>query len=376
MISRILSDSIEQNLALGRVVVIYGARQVGKTTLIKKLAHDLNINTVWWNGDAPDLRLNLPKANSTVLLTMIGEAELLIIDEAQRIENIGLILKQIIDSRPSLKIIATGSSSFDLANKINEPLTGRKWEFMMFALSTEELIQHSSQYEEQSLLHHRLIYGLYPEVVTKPGNEERILSELANDYLYKDILTWERISKPDRLERLVQAIAFQIGNQVSYHELGQISGLDFHTVERYINILEKAFVIFRLSPFSRNLRNEIKKSRKIYFYDNGIRNAVINQFQTATLRNDIGQLWENFLVSERMKKQSYAQIKYNKYFWRTQSGQEIDYIEERNAEILAFEFKWNPDKQVKFPSRFINTYQPKNSVTINPSNYMNFISEK
>lgn len=356
-----------------KVLIVFGPRQVGKTTLLKALQKELDMSTIWWNGDEPDIRNQLQDASSRLLRELIGNNKLLIIDEAQRIENIGLTLKLIKDNIPNVKVIATGSSSFDLANKINEPLTGRKWEFFLYPLSTEEMIKEQGLLDESRLLKHRLIFGYYPEVVTSLGTEVEILNQLANSYLYKDILTWEQIQKPAKLEKLVQALAFQVGQQVSLNEIAQTAGLDFHTVTRYINLLEKAYIIFQLSPFSRNLRNEIKKSRKIYFYDNGIRNAVINQFNGFDLRQDKGALWENYLMSERKKYLDYHNRRKLTFFWRNHAQQEIDYLEEVNAEIEAYEFKWSPKAKAKFSKSFTNEYHPAITKVIHKDNYLDFV---
>lgn len=355
-----------------KVLILLGPRQVGKTTLLRKMALDKS-ETLWWNGDEFDIRTLLSQPTSTQLKNLIGAKKTLVIDEAQRIENIGLCLKLIIDNLPDVKVIATGSSAFELANRINEPLTGRKWEFNMFPLSYSEMVDHNGTLEEQRLLEHRMIYGYYPDVVNNPGDEKAILNQLADSYLYKDILTWERIRKPDRLEKLVQALAFQVGNQVSYNELGKVTGLNNETVEHYIQLLEKAFVVFRLTSFSRNLRNELSKSRKIYFYDNGLRNAVIQQFNPISLRNDVGGLWENFLISERLKHCHYSELPTNSYFWRNHAQREIDLIEERNGELFAFEFKWSGKTNVKFPKSFIDAYAPKETRVIHRENFEPFI---
>ncbi|MDR9415424.1 MAG: ATP-binding protein [Gracilimonas sp.] len=373
MISRLLKEKILQRMEDEKVLIFFGPRQVGKTTLLKSIQKEIDKSTVWWNGDEPDIRNQLQDASSRLLDEFIGNNDLLIIDEAQRIENIGLILKLIKDNIPDVKVIATGSSSFDLANKINEPLTGRKWEFFLYPLSTEEMINEHGLLDESRLLKHRLVYGYYPEVVTSKGQEAEILNQLASSYLYKDILTWEQIQKPAKLEKLVQALAFQVGQQVSINEVAQTAGLDFHTVSRYIDLLEKAYIIFQLQPFSRNLKNEIKKSRKIYFYDNGIRNAVINQFNGFDLRQDKGALWENYLMSERKKFLDYHNQRKLTYFWRNHAQQEIDYLEEANAEIEAFEFKWNPNAKAKFSKSFTNEYQPKVTRIIHQDNYLDFI---
>jgi uncharacterized protein len=324
------------------------------------------------NGDEADVRALLTNVTSSQLKSFIGNANTLVIDEAQRIENIGLTLKLITDNLPT-KIVATGSSAFELANKINEPLTGRKWEYMLFPISYSEMVNHTSQLEEKRLLHTRLVYGYYPEVVTSAGKEKDILKQLANSYLYKDILTWERIQKPERLEKLAQALAFQLGNEVSYHELGQMTGLDNETVERYLLLLERAFIVFRLTTFSRNLRNELKKTRKVYFFDNGLRNALINQFNPIGLRQDVGALWENFLMSERIKHLQYNELYRNRYFWRTHTQQEIDYVEEYDGKLCAYEFKWSSKAKVRFPKSFLEAYPGTETQIITPDNFEEFV---
>jgi predicted AAA+ superfamily ATPase len=328
---------------------------------------------MWWNGDDADVRTILTNTTSTSLRALLGKSKTLVIDEAQRIDNIGLSIKLIIDQLQDVKVIATGSSAFDLANHINEPLTGRKWEYNLFPFSFGEMVEEHGLLTEKRLLHHRLVYGYYPEIVNNPGGEEIRLKQLSDSYLYKDVLIWEKIQKPDKMEKLIQALAFQVGNEVSYHELGQLSGLDNQTTEKYIDLLEKAFIVFRLGSLSRNLRNELKKSRKIYFYDNGIRNAVINQFSPAVLRQDIGALWENFVISERVKFLAYKQINCNQYFWRTHAQQEIDYIEERNGSMNAYEFKWNPKSNVKFPRTFLIAYENVETKVITPDNISEFL---
>ena len=263
--------------------------------------------------------------------------------------------------------------AIELSNKINEPLTGRKYEYFLFPVSFAEKAKHSNLLEEKRLLKHRLVYGYYPDVITNPGKEKTIIKLLSDSYLYKDILTWENIKKPDKLERLVQLLAFQVGSQVSYNELSNSAGIDNETVERYIYMLEKAFIIFRLNSFSKNLRNELKKSKKFYFYDNGIRNAVINSFNPVELRKDIGILWENFLISERMKYIHYNNIYSNKFFWRTHAQQEIDYIEERDGKLFAYEFKWNPLKKGNISKTFIKAYPDSEIKIITQDNYTDFI---
>lgn len=373
MIPRLLENNIRKRLNDNKAIILLGARQVGKTTLLNYVTANKE-NVLYWNGDDTDIREMLANPTSTRLKSYIGKNTTLIIDEAQRVKNIGICIKLIVDTIKDVKVIATGSSAFELANKINEPLTGRKWEYTMYPISFSEMVTHTDLLTEKRMLEHRLVYGYYPDVINNPGEEKEILKQLANSYLYKDILTWERIQKPDRLEKLVQAIAFQVGNLVSYNELGQMAGLDNQTVEHYVNLLEKSFIVYRLNSFSRNLRNELKKSRKIYFYDNGLRNAVINQFNPIGLRNDKGALWENFLISERLKHISYTNMFANRYFWRTSAQQEIDYIEEANGTINAFEFKYSKSaEKVKFPKTFTENYKPQKTTPITLENYTAFI---
>ena len=372
MIGRILSQNIENVLYKNKAIILLGARQTGKTTLLRQLFENKS-NTLWLNGDDSDVQNLFSHTTSTSLRAAIGNYTTVIIDEAQRIENIGLKLKLITDQIPNVQLIATGSSAFELSNRINEPLTGRKWEFQLFPLSFSEMVQYHGLLEEKRMLRHRLLYGYYPDIVVNQGDEKRILRQLSDSYLYKDILQWEGILKPDRLLTLLKALAFQIGSQVSYNELSQVCGLDPKTVEKYILLLEKVFVIFRLSSFARNMRNELKFSRKIYFYDNGIRNSLIANFNQMEMRDDKGALWENFLVSERMKKLHYNEIWSNPYFWRTKDQQKIDYIEEKDGAISAFEFKWNVKKQPKINETFQTNYNVENMQVISPDNVEEFL---
>lgn len=375
MISREIELNITQRLSDKKALVLLGPRQVGKSTLLRELSKSFTAPITWWNGDDADVRSLMATPTSSLLRSLLGKTRTLVIDEAQRIDNIGLTIKLIVDQLEDIKVIATGSSSFVLANHINEPLTGRKWEYHLFPFSFDELVQHHGLLEEKRLLSIRLVYGSYPEVVNHSGEEEIRLKQLADSYLYKDILTLDRIQKPEKMEKLVQALAFQVGSEVSYHELGQLTGLDNQTVEKYIYLLEKAFILFRLGSLSRNLRNELKKSRKFYFYDNGIRNAVINQFSPANMRQDIGALWENYIISERVKLLAYRQANFNQYFWRTHAQQEIDYIEERNGKMKAYEFKWNVKARKNFSKTFLNTYPETDTQIITPDNYIEFLTE-
>jgi len=375
MISRIVIDRLMSKMGDRKVLILYGPRQAGKTTLLNMLAEKLEGKIRWWNGDEPDHRAQLLNPTSTELRHMIGGSKYVFIDESQRIENIGLCLKFITDNIRDVKVIASGSSAFELANKINEPLTGRKWEFWLFPFSYKELSAHQDAEAERRLLHKRMIYGYYPDVVNNPGDEPDILRELSGSYLYKDVLTWERLQKPDKLERLVQALALQVGSEVSFNELGLLCGIDNETVEKYISLLEKAFIVFRLNSFSRNLRNELKKKRKVYFYDNGIRNAVISQYNQLDLRADAGQLWENFLISRRVKFTANAGMQSNKYFWRTTAQQEIDYIEESEGKLKAFEMKWNPLRNTTIPRSFIKGYPHADLKIITPDNYEELLTQ-
>jgi predicted AAA+ superfamily ATPase len=372
MIQRLLKPVIEDKLFKNKAIVIIGARQTGKTTLLKTIAANYD-KVLWINADNIEDRELFDKPSSTRLKAIVGSHKIVVIDEAQRIQDIGIKLKLITDELPEIQLIVSGSSAFELSGKINESLTGRKFELKLYPLSFTELVNHTDLFTEIKMLNHRLVYGSYPDVINNPGDEKEILQELTNSYLYKDILEWNRIKKANKIVKLLQAIAFQVGNQVSYHELGQITGLNSETVESYITLLEQSFVIFTLSSFSRNLRNELKKSKKIYFYDNGIRNTLIANYNPVELRNDTGALWENYLISERIKYTSYQKIYGNRYFWRTLTGQEIDFIEEREGKLFAYEFKWNPNKKVKTPSAFANAYPDYHFEVITPKNYESFI---
>ena len=373
MVTRAITPSIQDRLRDEKAIILLGPRQVGKSTLLRQIAPEFRQRVLEWNGDDADVRSLLSSPTASLLKRYIGAAKTLVIDEAQRIENIGLCIKLIVDQISDVKVIATGSSAFDLANRINEPLTGRKWEYHLYPFSFAEMVNHHGLLEERRLLNYRLIYGYYPEIVNNPGEEEARLKQLVSSYLYKDILTWERIQKPDKMERLVQALAFQVGSEVSFNELGRLTGLDNETTEKYIDLLEKSFIIFRLGSLSRNLRNELKKSRKFYFYDNGLRNAVINQFSPATLRQDIGGLWENFVMSERVKYLTYQEINCNQYFWRTHAQQEVDYVEERNGKMQAYEIKWNVNTKVRFPKTFLDAYPGTETHILTPQNIEEFL---
>ena len=359
MILRKIYPNLQNDLFKGKAILLFGSRQVGKTTLIEQVLEGYEDQLLLMNGDNSDDRETLANIGLTALRLVIGSKKILFIDEAQRIENIGLTIKQVTDRIKDVQVIATGSSSFDLASKINEPLTGRKYEYELYPLSFVEMVGHHGWLEEKRLLHHRLVYGYYPEVVQQQGVSDcvRTLKALTESYLYKDILAYEGMQKPQMLSKLLKALALQVGSEVSYHELGQITQSNSHTVEKYIDLLEKAYVVFRLPAYSRNVRNEIKKGKKVYFYDNGIRNAIIDTFTPLDSRLDTGALWENFLISERVKYLAYRHdFATAQYFWRTTQQQEIDYIEEVGDQLSAWEFKWNSKKRVKFPTSFIKAY--------------------
>lgn len=373
MISRTIKSHINNKLFKGKAMILFGPRQVGKTTLITSLLTDQE-KVIYLNGDEADVRTLLSNTTSARLKTIIGDNKVVFIDEAQRIENIGITLKLFTDQIKEVQVIASGSSAFELANRINEPLTGRKYEFHLYPLSFEEMASHHGLLEEKRLLKHRMIYGYYPEIVTKPGEENELLKLLADSYLYKDLLALNSINKPILLEKILKALALQIGSEVSFHELGQLVGADNQTIERYIELLEKTFVIFRLPALSRNVRNELKKSKKIYFYDNGIRNAIINNFSIVENRTDIGGLWENFVISERIKFLANNNITRDKFFWRTTQQQEIDYVEEFEGNFAAFEFKWNPKKgNMKFPKTFMDNYPVEKMLVVTPDNIEEFV---
>ena len=372
MIQRLIENNIKNDFNKGKIIVVLGARQVGKTTLFNSIIDDQG-SVLKLNCDDYDDRLDLENKTSTELKNLISNHKVVIIDEAQRVENIGLTLKIIADLKLDAQVLVTGSSSLELSSKINEPVTGRIFEYKLFPLSLSEMARHTSEREENRLLEQRMIYGLYPEIVTNPSDNKRLLTSLANNYLYRDLLSYQGIKKHDVLHKLVRALAFQIGSEVSYNELSNLLGIDKETVESYINLLEKCFVVFRLSSFSRNMRNEIKKGKKIYFYDNGIRNALISNFAPLEMRQDAGALWENFMISERIKRNAYCNDYSQLFFWRTKQQQEIDLIEEKDGRLFAYEFKWNSKKKSKLPTSFENNYSDIEFKVINRENYWEFV---
>lgn len=374
MIERLASESINKVLDKGKACIIMGARQVGKSTLLKQMFGN-RTDVLWLNGDEYDVRQMFESITSTRLRSIIGNNKIVIIDEAQRIPDIGLKLKLITDQINDVRLIATGSSSFELASKVNESLSGRKRELQMFPLTFREMTNHTSLIEELRMLPHRLVFGYYPEVAANAGDERDILKELIGSHLYKDVLELESIKKSDKIIRLLQALALQIGSQVSYNEIGRMIEFDSKTVEKYIDILEKCYIVFRLPSYARNLRNELKASRKVYFYDLGIRNALISNFNPIEMRSqsEIGGMWENFVISERMKFNAINGNDARMYFWRTQQQNEIDLIEDNVGEISAYEFKWNPKAKVQSTKTFLNAYPEASFKVVSPENIDTFL---
>ena len=373
MVSRSQIDYAKSRLFKGKALLVFGPRQVGKTTFVQNLIADLNKKTLSLNGDESDVLVLFENPNVTKLKSIIGDNEILVIDEAQRIANIGIVLKIIVDQIKSAQVIATGSSSFELANKLNEPLTGRKYEMFLYPLSFAEMVAHNGLLEEKRALENRLIYGSYPEIITNSIDAKEHIKLIANSYLYKDLFILDQVSKPVLLQKIVKALALQVGSEVNTNELSKLLQVDNKTIEKYIDLLEKAFVIFKLPALSNNVRNEIKKGRKIYFYDNGIINAVTGNFNPLAQRTDIGSLWENYIISERIKLLNIQQSEASSYFWRTTQQQEIDYIEKSTDQILACEIKWNAKSKYKIPVTFSANYTNLTSKIVSPDNYEEFL---
>jgi predicted AAA+ superfamily ATPase len=374
MIARQLEANIRAWIDQGKAIIVIGPRQVGKTTLVRQITNSLGRKTLWLTGDDPAARALLENISLARLKSVIGEQEVVVADEAQRFHNAGLTLKLITDHLPEVQLLVTGSSSLDLAAETRESLVGRKFEYRLFPLSFVEMSAHDGYLTEHSLLEHRIVYGYYPEVVkSEPPLAQKILTDLSEGLMYKDLLALDQLKKPSLLVKLLQALALQLGNEVSYHEIAQLIGADPQTVERYIDLLEQAFVLFRLPSLSRNARNEIKKGRKIYFYDNGIRKSIIRNFNPLALRQETGALWENFLLAERIKRNTYGEYFCNMYFWRTTTQQEIDYVEEYGGRLHAFEFKWQPHKPVRFPKSFLDAYPGSKTQRIDRGNFEEFV---
>lgn len=370
---RNLEKQIEKWLFKKKILIIYGPRQVGKTTLVKSLLQKHPQKSAYFNCEDLFIKQNLEIHNAEHLKKYLGTYQLIVLDEAHLVVNIGSTLKLLWDTLPNLQIIATGSSSFELSNKINEPLTGRALEFRLFPLSLAEIASQYDKFQLQTVIDNIMRFGAYPEVINADTqNAPLLVKDITNKYLFKDILEFEGIKNSDVLLKLLQALALQLGNEVSYAELGTILGISKNTVTKYVDLLEKCFVIYRLKPFSRNLRKELNKKHKIYFYDLGIRNSIINNFNEPGLRTDVGPLWENLLITERFKYNQYAQKLVNPWFWRTHDQKEIDYIEEEGGTLHGFEFKWNSDKYKK-PAEFLTAYPGSDIHLINRKNFFEFV---
>ncbi len=373
MIKREIIDSIQSYFGRKKIIVLLGARQVGKTTLLSQIESAESKKTLMLNCDNLDDAIAIEGKSTTELKSLIEPYDIVFIDEVQRVRNIGLTLKKIGDLKLATQVIVTGSSSLGMTDDINEPATGRLVEYNLFPLSLSELAAETSEREERRMLDTRLIYGLYPEVVTDSKFAKQLLVSLSNNYLYKDIFSYRGIKKPDMIVKLTRALALQLGGEVSYNELAQLIGIDKATVESYINLLEKSFIVFRVDSFSRNMRNEIKRGKKIYFYDNGIRNAIIANFAPPELRSDMGALWENMMVVERLKRNSYRQNYTHTYFWRNTDRQEIDLVEETDGRLTAFEFKWNPRAKAAMPASFAKAYPGAEWKVVTPDNFWDFV---
>jgi len=368
-------NNLKRALLPGKAVIIYGARRTGKTTLVKRFLQDIDEPYLLVSGEDITVQGYLASQSIEKLSAFVGASRLLVVDEAQKVPGIGANLKLIIDHIPDMRIIATGSSSFDLARAVGEPLTGRKTTLRLYPLSQLELGQIEQRHQTDANLESRLIYGSYPEVVLSNDNRtrEQYLKEIIASYLYKDVLELDGIRHSSKISRLLQLMAFQVGKEISYTELGTSLGMSKNTIERYLDLLEKAFVIQKLSGFSRNLRSEITKNSRYYFLDNGVRNALINNFNALELRNDSGELWENYLVIERLKRQEYLQEQSNNYFWRTYSQKEIDLVEEREGKLFGYEMKWGAAR-TKPPKEWLAAYPNASWQLINRQNYLELIT--
>ncbi len=374
-IDRIPTSNPEKLLKKGKVLALYGPRRTGKTSYIKKILETQTSRIFQGTGDDIQVRDHIASQNLSLINTSFSNYDIIFIDEAQRIPEVGWGLKLMIDHLPNTVIIVTGSSSFELPGQIGEPLTGRKKTMMMYPLAMMEIGQTLGNMTIQQKLHEYLVYGTYPEVVTATTFEEKraYLIELRNDYLFRDILELENIKNASKLTDLLKLIAFQIGQEVSLNELSNNLGIAKQTVERYLDLLEKSFVIKKVSGFSRNLRKEIVKTARYYFLDNGVRNAIINSFNDVNTRMDMGMLWENFCFAERLKKQSYHELHVNNYFWRTYDRQELDLVEEKDDQLWGYEFKWGTRKKPKAPKAWTDNYPNASFKAITPENFMEFV---
>ena len=374
-VEREISLSIEKDFFKGKVIVILGARQVGKSTLIRMLPACNSNKTLWLDGENADVQQLLKNINSERLKQIAGDHKIVVIDEAQKIEGIGSILKIFADYCKDIQVVASGSSAFELRNSLNEPLTGRKFEFSLFPLSFQEMVHHTSLLEELRQLPQRLIFGYYPEIVMHTQEAERRLRFLSESYLYKDIFLFKGLKKPEKMLELLKLLAWQIGSEVNYNELSKNLKIDNQTVESYIEMLVQTFVIYKLPAYHSNHRTELKKSKKIYFNDLGIRNALINDFRPIEIRNDAGALFENFIINELRKQNEYKEIHANLYFWRNIDQREIDLILEKNGVLKTVEIKWNKSKTARLTKSFTNLYGETKFSVINRDNFFEEIEQ-
>ena len=375
MIPRTIETKLISQIDHKKAILVFGPRQVGKTTLVKDLMKKVGQPFSYFNGDEITTRNLWRKDQVPALIQSFGNTKLIVLDEAQMVEEVGGICKQIIDAELGIQLILTGSSALNMANLTQEPLTGRKWEYFLYPISCAEIIEYSSAPELLRGLSQYLVYGCYPEVVTNPSNAQQLLNNLASSYLYKDVLALTGVKKPLLLEKILKALAWQVGSEVSLNELSQIVGADTKTVDAYIYLLEQVYVVYRLGAHSGNLRNEINRKKKIYFYDNGIRNALIGNYSLPDNRNDTGALWENYLITERKKLLAYNGFYGHTYFWRSKAHAEVDYIEEIDGRLYAYEFKWNPGSKARFPSSFMEAYKPIKCEVIHRDNFWQWLKD-
>ena len=375
-IERAINSIFNKKVLPNKVLILLGARRVGKTAFIKNYLSTIpKTDYLQLNGEDIDDANLLKERSVSNYSRLLANTKLLVIDEAQNIPDIGLILKLIVDSIEGIKIIATGSSVFDLSNKLGEPLVGRKNTIYLFPLAQMEFSKQEKYKITISKLEERLLFGSYPELEQYPDWNDKIgyLKEIVNSYLLKDILVFDGIKQSNKILDLLKLIAFQVGQEVSLQELARQLGISKNTVESYLDLLSKVFVIYKVQGFSRNLRKEITKSNRWYFYDNGIRNAIINNFTRLESRTDVGALWENYLATERVKYQNYTQKEATNYFWRTYDQQELDWLEEENGNLKGYEFKWNENRKAKIPTAFAKAYSEATFEVINKQNYLDFI---
>jgi predicted AAA+ superfamily ATPase len=375
LLSRLIEKQLKQYLFKQKALVIIGARQVGKTTMLKAFSDGIGEN-LWLNADEITVRDRLTNPSINTLENLIGNYKIVVIDEIQRVVNAGLLLKLMVDNFKDVQFIATGSSALEISDSIFEPLTGRHILFRLYPFSLVELYHTRSPFEIEKELPFHLVYGSYPEVSLKKEMSQIILENLAQQYLYKDVLVWKDIRKPDLLDKLLKLLAYQIGSEVSVNELSKNLKVKSETIENYLDLLEKAFVIFRLKSYSNNARKEVSKMSKVFFWDNGIRNAVIDDYRDISMRNDQGQLFENFMIAERMKMNAWQNKSAKSYFWRNYNQSEVDYVEVNGDNISAYEMKWNTHKKLKVTKAFTNIYTTASTEVITPENFMRFASLK